>query len=158
PVIQKELMQWFARITDYADQLLSGLDQIEAGWPDRVVAMQRNWIGRSEGALVDFAVEDLEEKITVFTTRIDTIFGANAIVLAPERPVVRKLAGKSQDPDKLIDLAERMQQKKRAQSADQELEKEGFFTGAYATNPFNEERLPIWVANFVLIEYGTGAL
>src|SRR5262249_15063922 len=158
PVIQKELMQWFARITDYADELLAGLDQIQNGWPDRVVTMQRNWIGRSEGSHVDFKVEGLEETITVFTTRIDTIFGANAIVLAPEHSSIPKIAQATGDDGQLLEFAERLKQEKRAQAGHQELEKQGRFTGAHAINPFNQERLPIWVANFVLIEYGTGAI
>ena len=156
-VIQKELPQWFARITDYAEQLLDGLDQLEAGWPERVVSMQRNWIGRSRGARVDFKVDDSNEAITVFTTRIDTIFGANAIILAPEHPMVsRILEGKPQRDD-VLSFAEKLKQEQRSARVD-ELEKHGVFTGGYAINPFNRERLPIWIANFVLIEYGTGAI
>jgi leucyl-tRNA synthetase len=156
-VTQKELPQWFARITDYADQLLDGLDQLEGGWPERVVSMQRNWIGRSRGARVDFKVEDLDESVTVFTTRIDTIFGANAIILAPEHPLVLKiLEGKSQR-EAVLSFAEKLRQEQRSARVD-ELEKHGIFTGGFAINPFNQERLPIWIANFVLIEYGTGAI
>jgi leucyl-tRNA synthetase len=156
-VIQKELPQWFARITDYADQLLDGLDQLEGGWPERVVSMQRNWIGRSRGARVDFTVEDLTESVTVFTTRIDTIFGANAIILAPEHPLVSKILEDKPLRDEVLSFAEKLKQEQRSARVD-ELEKHGIFTGGYAINPFNQERLPIWIANFVLIEYGTGAI
>ena len=156
-VTQKELPQWFARITDYAEQLLEGLDALETGWPERVISMQRNWIGRSRGAHVDFAVERLNESITVFTTRIDTIFGANAIILAPEHPLVAKVLEGQPQRDEVLSFAETLKQEQRSARVD-ELEKHGIFTGGYAVNPFNEERLPIWVANFVLIEYGTGAI
>ncbi len=156
-VIQKELPQWFARITDYADQLLDGLDQLEGGWPERVISMQRNWIGRSRGARVDFKVEDLNESVTVFTTRIDTIFGSNAIILAPEHPLVSKILEDKPQRDEVLSFAEKLKQEQRSARVD-ELEKHGISTSGYAINPFNQERLPIWIANFVLIEYGTGAI
>jgi leucyl-tRNA synthetase len=156
-VTQKELPQWFARITDYADQLLDGLDQLEGGWPERVVSMQRNWIGRSRGAHVDFKVEGLNESTTVFTTRIDTIYGANAIILAPEHPLVARVLEGKPERDEVLAFAEKLKQEQRSARVD-ELEKHGIFTGGYAINPFNQERLPIWIANFVLIEYGTGAI
>jgi leucyl-tRNA synthetase len=156
-VIQKELPQWFARITDYAEQLLSSLDQLEGGWPERVISMQRNWIGRSSGAHVDFRVEDVDESITVFTTRIDTIFGANAIILAPEHPLVARILENKPQRNQVISFAEKLKQEQRSARVD-ELEKQGIFTGGYAINPFSQERLPIWIANFVLIEYGTGAI
>ena len=156
-VTQKELPQWFARITDYADQLLEGLDQLEGGWPDRVVSMQRNWIGRSRGAHVNFKLEDLNETVTVFTTRIDTIFGANTIILAPEHPLVAKILEGKPQRDEVLAFAENLKREQRGARVD-ELEKHGIFTGGYAINPFNQERLPIWIANFVLIEYGTGAI
>ena len=158
PVIQKELLQWFARITDYADQLLDGLNELENGWPDRVITMQRNWIGRSQGAEVTFKVADINESVTVFTTRIDTIFGANAIVLAPEHPLVPKVVEGKREKDEVLAFAERLVRQQRNASKDQEPEKEGIFTGGFAINPFNNERLPIWIANFVLIQYGTGAI
>ena len=156
-VIQKELPQWFARITDYAEQLLSGLEQLEGGWPERVISMQRNWIGRSSGAHVDFKVEGFDESITVFTTRIDTIFGANAIILAPEHPLVSRILENKPQRDEVISFAEKLKQEQRSARVD-ELEKHGISTGGYAINAFNQERLPIWIANFVLIEYGTGAI
>ena len=156
-VTQKQLMQWFARITDYADELLDGLDKLEGKWPERVIAMQRNWIGRSHGADVRFQVADSDEGITVFTTRIDTIFGANAIILAPEHPLVSKILENNPKRDEVLAFAEKLKQEQRSGRVE-ELEKHGIFTGGHAINPFNQERLPIWIANFVLIEYGTGAI
>ena len=158
PVIQKELMQWFARITDYADQLLEGLDQLEGQWPDRVITMQRNWIGRSRGAHVRFEVAGISESVTVFTTRIDTIFGANAIILAPEHPLVDKIVQASPRRDEVLAFAEELKHEKRSGVVIEELEKKGIFTSGHAINPFNGEQIPIWVANFVLMEYGTGAI
>ncbi len=156
-VTQKELMQWFARITDYADQLLDGLNRLEGGWPERVINMQRNWIGRSSGAEVRFRVADSDESVTVFTTRIDTIFGANAIILAPEHPLLPKIVEGKPNRDDVLAFAEKLKQEQRSSRVD-EFEKHGIFTGGYAINPFNQERLPIWIANFVLIQYGTGAI
>jgi len=157
PVEQRDLEQWFLRITDYAEELLRDIDKLE-DWPDKVRTMQRNWIGRSEGAQVDFAVAGSNEKITVFTTRIDTIYGATSIQLAPEHPSVSKLIG--DDPDRLSRLDEITQEQRSAREAGNigEAEKRGFFTGAYAVNPFNNEKIPIWVANYILMEYGTGAI
>ncbi|HET9530877.1 MAG TPA: leucine--tRNA ligase [Blastocatellia bacterium] len=157
-VVQKELMQWFARITDYADQLLEGLDQLEGRWPERVITMQRNWIGRSHGAEVRFEVADTADSITVFTTRIDTIFGSNAIILAPEHPLLAKVVEGKPQRDEVLAFAEMLKMEKRGGVTIEELEKKGIFTGGYAVNPFNRERLPIWIANFVLMEYGTGAI
>ncbi len=158
PVIQKELMQWFAKTTDYAGELLDSLDKMEGDWPDRVITMQRDWIGRSRGAQVTFKVADFDDSITVFTTRIDTIFGTNAISLAPEHALVAKLTEGKPQRDEVLAFAEKLKQQNRSARTMGELEKEGIFTGAYAINPFNDERIPIWVANFVLIEYGTGAV
>jgi len=157
PVIQKQLMQWFARITDYADQLLDDLDKLEGKWPDRVIAMQRNWIGRSRGAHVRFQIADSDESITVFTTRIDTIYGANAIVLAPEHPALEKILEGNSNRDEVLAFADKLKEQRKTRELEQ-VEKEGIFTGGYAVNPFNKERLPVWIANFVLIEYGTGAI
>src|SRR5262249_55950555 len=147
----------FARITDYADQLLDDLDRLEGGWPERVISMQRNWIGRSRGAEVSFKVEGIDASVTVFTTRIDTIFGANAIVLAPEHPLVARLAEANPNKNEVLSFAEKIKEQRKTRALD-DVEKEGTFTGGYAINPFNGERLPIWIANFVLIEYGTGAI
>lgn len=158
PVIQKPLMQWFARTTDYAGELLDCLNDLEGKWPERVIIMQRDWIGRSRGAHVQFKIAEHDDQITVFTTRIDTIFGANAIVLAPEHALIDKLTAGTENRDEVLAFAERLRQQNRSARSVGELEKEGIFTGAYAVNPFNDERLPIWIANFVLIEYGTGAI
>ncbi len=150
PVEQRELEQWFLRITKYADQLLDDIGGIEQGWPERVLAMQRNWIGRSEGAEVDFKLEESGKPVRVFTTRIDTIYGATAVLLAPEHPITRELIGDDPRARKMIDA--------RAQQGPGDVLKEGFFTGKYALNPFSGERMPVWVANFVLMGYGTGAI
>ncbi|HUQ50412.1 MAG TPA: leucine--tRNA ligase [Terriglobales bacterium] len=159
-VQQRELEQWFLRTTEYAAELLDDLDKLE-GWPERVRTMQRNWIGRSEGANVDFKLENpgpRGDKVTVFTTRIDTIFGATSVQLAPEHPVVADLV--ANDPyvhAAVQDLLE--QQKKAKESGDMgAIEKKGISTGAFAINPFNDEKLPIWVANYVVMDYGTGAI
>jgi leucyl-tRNA synthetase len=158
PVIQKQLMQWFARITDYADQLLDDLDKLEGKWPERVVSQQRNWIGRSRGAEVRFEVADTVDTITVFTTRIDTIFGANAIILAPEHPLLAKIVEGKPQREEVLAFAEKLRGEQRSGRTIEETEKKGIDTGGWAVNPFNRERLPIWVANFVLMDYGTGAL
>jgi leucyl-tRNA synthetase len=156
-VEKKDLEQWFVRITDYAEQLLNDMAEIESGWPEKVLTMQRNWIGRSEGAYVDFAVKDSDEKITVFTTRIDTIFGVNAIVLAVEHAVIER--HKESFDDGVKDTIDEIRNEKmKANSSEEEAEKIGVATGLFAINPFNGEEVPIWVANYVLIEYGTGAV
>ncbi len=156
-VEQRDLEQWFFRITAYAQELLDGLDKLE-GWPEKVRTMQRNWIGRSEGTEVDFKVEDRTETIRVFTTRVDTIFGATSVQLAPEHPVVAAMAagdaGLKAQVDKLID-----EQKKARETGDiGGIEKHGIPTGHIAVNPYNGDRAPIWVANYVLMDYGTGAI
>src|SRR5690242_17111120 len=157
PVEQRDLEQWFFRITDYAEELLRDIEKL-GGWPEKVRTMQRNWIGRSEGAQVEFKVADSDQKITVFTTRIDTIFGATSLQLAPEHPAVSRLI--SNDPELLTKLDRIIEEQRRAREAGTigETEKHGFFTGAYAINPFNQEKIPIWVANYILMEYGTGAI
>jgi leucyl-tRNA synthetase len=157
PVTQKELMQWFARITDYADQLLDDLDKLEGGWPDRVITMQRNWIGRSHGAEVRFDVSDSAESVSVFTTRIDTIFGANAIILAPEHPLLARIVEGRPNKGEVLAFVERVKQQQRTDRIEKQ-DKEGVFIGGWAINPFNQERIPIWTANFVLTGYGTGAV
>ena len=156
-VEQRDLTQWFLRITQYADELLSGLDTLE-GWPEKVRTMQRNWIGRSEGTLVDFAVDGAAEKITVFTTRVDTIFGATSVQLAPEHPVARSFA--ACDPVLAMQVEEMIAQQKAAREAGDvgAIEKHGVDTGRFAINPYNGERVPIWVANYILADYGTGAI
>ncbi len=152
PVEQRALEQWFLRITAYAEELLRDIDKLEEGWPERVLTMQRNWIGRSEGTEVDFPLEGAGAKIRIFTTRVDTIFGATCVILAPEHPLVAELAPAERRADvkRMIDS--------RATQDPGEMEKEGFFTGRFAINPYNGERLPVWVGNFVLMTYGTGAI
>jgi leucyl-tRNA synthetase len=156
-VEQRELEQWFLRTTQYAQELLDGLDKLD-GWPERVRTMQRNWIGRSEGATVAFAMEGRSDVVKVFTTRIDTIFGATSLQLAPEHPLICALA--EQDPE----LAKRCSALTSEQNLAREagdvggIEKHGVFTGHYAVNPFTQERAPVWAANYVLLDYGTGAI
>jgi leucyl-tRNA synthetase len=156
-VEQRDLTQWFLRITRYADELLTGLDKLE-GWPDKVRTMQRNWIGRSEGTLVDFRVNAGEDKITVFTTRVDTIFGATSVQLAPEHAVAKTFAGS--DAVLASQIEEMLAQQKAAREAGNlgAIEKHGVNTGRFAVNPFNGELVPIWVANYILADYGTGAI
>src|SRR5436190_3508628 len=157
-VVARELEQWFFRITQYADELLKGLDTLTA-WPDKVVAMQRNWIGRSEGARITFPIAGAAgESIEIFTTRIDTIYGATFVVLAPEHPIVERFARESPDPEAFRARAAKFRSLDREARRDGSIEKEGFDTGRKAVNPFSGEEAPIWVANFVLAEYGTGAI
>jgi leucyl-tRNA synthetase len=161
-VEQRELEQWFLRITKYADELLEGLDNLP-GWPEKVRTMQRNWIGKSEGAEVTFKVAASEgETITVFTTRVDTIYGATSIQLAPEHPLVKHWAAMDNASDAKLaaDVTEMIAQQKAAKEAGDigSIEKHGVPTGRSAVNPFNGETLPIWVANYILADYGTGAI
>jgi leucyl-tRNA synthetase len=165
-VEQRELEQWFLRITKYADELLRDLDKL-GGWPEKVRTMQRNWIGRSEGALVDFKLDYAENHkgfgpagstISVFTTRIDTIFGATSVQLAPQHPIVDDLAANNPDLRAKVDQLISEQRKAREVGDIGEIEKHGVFTGRYAINPFNGEKIPVWVANYILMDYGTGAI
>ncbi|BCB95251.1 leucine--tRNA ligase [Dissulfurispira thermophila] len=144
-VIQKELEQWFFKITHYAEELLQGCDELK-GWPERVVAMQKNWIGKSEGVEIDFPIDESDEKIRIYTTRPDTIFGVTYMCLAPGHPLSESLV---KDKDKLEAI--------KAKYGKME-HKEGLFTGHYAINPITNEKIPIYIANFVLMEYGTGAI
>ena len=156
-VEERELDQWFLRITAYQDQLLDDMAQLTE-WPDRVLVQQRNWIGRSPGAEVDFVVEDATEPLRVFTTRIDTIYGATFLVLAPEHPRLDELLhGAAGEETARAAIARLRGQDRRARQSGQ-VEKEGVFTGRYAANPMSGERIPIWVGNFVLMGYGTGAI
>ena len=153
----RDLEQWFLRITAYSQELLDGLHKLQ-GWPEKVRTMQRNWIGRSEGTEVDFAVENRPEKIRVFTTRVDTIFGATSVQLAPEHPLVIALAADDSGLKKQV--SELLEEQKKAREAGDvgEIEKHGIPTGQFAINPYSGEPVPIWVANYVLMEYGTGAI
>jgi leucyl-tRNA synthetase len=161
PVEQRELEQWFFRITEYADELLRDLDKLDA-WPEKVRTMQRNWIGRSEGALVDFdlggTVGPAGSKITVFTTRVDTIYGATSVQLAPQHPIVADMIAKNPGLRAKVDQLIAEQRKAKEIGDIGEIEKHGVFTGRYAKNPYNQEPLPIWVANYILMDYGTGAI
>jgi leucyl-tRNA synthetase len=156
-VEQKDLEQWFFRITAYADDLLESIDGLSQ-WPEKVLTMQRNWIGRSEGARVHFPLEGGSQTIEVFTTRIDTIYGATFVLLAPEHSLVNQFADEATDGDTIRSQAQRFRAQDRAGRVSGAVEKEGFFTGRYALNPFTGQRVPIWVANYVLGEYGTGAV
>ena len=156
-IIPKEMNGWFFRITAYAEELLAQCDSL-AGWPDKVLTMQRNWIGRSVGAEVDFPVAGSEEKLTIFTTRPDTIFGATFMSIAPEHPLVLKLARENGRGKEVADFVERTRIARQQQNPEEEPEKEGVFTGGYALNPYTGDKLPIYTANFVLMEYGTGAV
>jgi leucyl-tRNA synthetase len=154
-VESKNLEQWLFRITAYADQLLDEMELLES-WPERVLTMQRNWIGRSEGAEVVFRVDGLDVDIPVFTTRPDTLFGATFFVLAPEHPLIPELVAGTEHEGEVLDYATHAAARS---TADREAkEKDGVFTGRYVVNPVNEERIPVWVAAYVLVEYGTGAI
>ncbi len=157
-VEQKELTQWFLRITDYAEDLLADLDSLEQGWPERVLTMQRNWIGKSVGAKIHFAVDGLDKSIPVFTTRQDTLFGATFMSIAAAHPLLDELITGSSQEKAIRDFAERILHTDKNELLSDNLAKEGMFTGKYCINPATGERIPIWVANFVLAEYGTGAV
>jgi leucyl-tRNA synthetase len=166
PVEQRELEQWFLRITNYADELLRDLDHL-GGWPEKVRTMQRNWIGRSEGTLVDFKLDYSQPHsgfgpagatIGVFTTRVDTIFGATSVQLAPQHPIVADLAANNPDLRAKVDQLIAEQRKAKEVGDIGEIEKHGVPTGRYATNPFNGEKVPVWVANYIVMDYGTGAI
>jgi leucyl-tRNA synthetase len=173
-VEQRDLEQWFLRTTAYAQELLDGLDKLD-GWPEKVRTMQRNWIGRSEGAEVDFFLEEInqgserqgsgtrdqgseKQRIRVFTTRVDTIFGATSVQLAPEHPLVAAFG--AADSDLKAKVAGLLEEQKKAREAGDvgTIEKHGVATGRFAINPYNGERVPIWVANYILMDYGTGAI
>jgi leucyl-tRNA synthetase len=161
PVEQRELEQWFLRITKYADELLRDLEKLQ-GWPEKVRIMQQNWIGRSEGTLVDFdlggTVGPAGSTITVFTTRVDTIYGATSVQLAPQHPIVGDMIAR--DAALRAKVEELIAEQRRAKEAGDigAIEKHGVFTGRYARNPYNGEAVPVWVANYILMDYGTGAI
>jgi leucyl-tRNA synthetase len=152
PVEQRAIEQWFLRITEYADELLAAIQELEDNWPERVLIMQRNWIGRSEGAEIDFRIEATGAPIRVFTTRVDTIYGATCLILAPEHPLVAELI-----TGELKAQVKRMIDS-RAAKGPGDIEKEGLFTGKYGINPYSGEKIPVWIGNFVLMGYGTGAI
>lgn len=157
-VEQKELTQWFLRITDYAEELLADLDTLEGGWPERVLTMQRNWIGKSIGAEIHFPVEGGDKTIPVFTTRQDTVFGAGFMSIAAAHPLLDELIAGTEHEETVRAFAQKVLNTDKRLIGSDTLEKEGMFTGRYCLNPFSGERMPVWVANFVLAEYGTGAV
>lgn len=156
-VNQKSLEQWFLKITDYADELLEYLDKMP-GWPEHVLAMQRNWIGKSIGVQINFPLADSDEILSVFTTRQDTIFGATYMVLAPEHPLVDKLVAGTELETPVKNFVKEVSSEERAVREAADVEKKGIFTGAFAVNPMTHEKIPIWLADYVLMEYGTGAV
>jgi leucyl-tRNA synthetase len=156
-VQHKELEQWFFKITAYAEELLSWCDKLP-GWPERVLTMQRNWIGKSVGVEVGFTVEGTGEKLTIFTTRPDTLFGVTFMSIAPEHPMLESLITGKPQADAVRSFVQRVLSEDKAARTDEQQEKEGVFTGVYAVNPLNNEKVPVWVGNFVLMEYGTGAI
>ena len=157
PVRQKKLWQWFFRITRYAEDLLAYCDRLP-GWPEKVITMQRNWIGRSTGAEIRFPLESGRGEIAVFTTRPDTVFGATFMCLAPEHPLVPELCRGRPQEEEVMAFVERISHQDRSDRALESYEKEGVFTGAYCLNPMTGRRMPIYTANFALMEYGTGAV
>jgi len=156
-VTPRQMNGWFFKITDYAEELLRDLDKL-SGWPEKVVTMQRNWIGKSQGLTCDFSVEGSEERLSIFTTRPDTIFGVTFMSIAPEHPLVEILIEGSDRKEEIQALIAAIIQEKQQQKPDDEQEKKGIFTGRYCINPFNGDKVPIYVANFVLMGYGTGAV
>jgi len=157
-VEKRDLEQWFLKITNYAEQLVADIDEIEAGWPEKVLKRQRDWVGRSEGAFIDFTIKDSDKKVRVFTTRIDTIFGATAVVLSAEHPLLTELLQGSALKSDIESFATKVKSQRATRADADEEEKEGLNTGILAINPFSGEAVPVWVANYVLIEYGTGAV
>ena len=156
-VIKKDLSQWFLKITDYADVLLKDLDLLK-GWPDRVKTMQENWIGRSEGLEFNLEVPELGEKIAAYTTRPDTVYGITFLALAAEHPLIEKICENNPKAKEIKDFCQKAQNQSELERTSSESEKEGIFTGLYAVNPFNGNKVEIWVTNYVLAEYGTGAV
>lgn len=157
PVGKKELSQWYLKITDYADRLLEDLDRLP-GWPSKVKTMQKNWIGKSTGAEITFKVDMMDLEMTVFTTRADTIFGTTFMVLAPEHPFVKELVCGGGNEESVEEFLNRLQHLSDIDRASTTLEKEGVFTGRYAINPLTKKKIPIYIANYVLMDYGTGVV
>jgi leucyl-tRNA synthetase len=159
-VEKRDLEQWFLRITEYAEQLVDDIKQIESTWPEKVLKRQRDWVGRSEGAYIDFGVKDSKKKLRIFTTRVDTIYGATAVVLSPEHPLLDELLQESTLKNEVLAFAEKTkaEQATRANTLEENEQKKRMNTGILAINPFSGEAVPVWVGNYVLMEYGTGAV
>ncbi|HTY20554.1 MAG TPA: leucine--tRNA ligase, partial [Geobacteraceae bacterium] len=155
-VKQKELEQWFFRITDYAEELLDWIERLP-GWPERVLTMQRNWIGKSHGCEIDFRIEGTDSMIRVFTTRQDTLFGATFMSLAPEHPMALELAV-PEHRERVEAFIDKVRKTDKAKRSAEDFEKEGVLTGSYCINPVTGQRMPVYLANFVLMDYGTGAV
>jgi len=157
PVVQKFLEQWFFKITDYADRLLEDLQKLTE-WPERVRIMQRNWIGKSTGVEIHFPIVGEQQSLTCFTTRVDTIYGATYMVIAPEHPQLESLTEKSPHREEIHTFVERVLKQNKEERSNAEVKKEGIFTGRFVVNPMTGKEIPLWVANYVLLEYGTGAV
>ena len=157
PVGKKNLSQWYLKITDYADRLLDNLDKLD-GWPNKVKTMQRNWIGRSTGAEVDFAIKDDDRKMKIFTTRCDTLFGVTYMVMAPEHPYVMSLVEGTEYEQPVKDYLDKVQHMSEIERTSTTNEKTGVFIGRYAINPLNGKEVPIFISDYVLMDYGTGAI
>jgi leucyl-tRNA synthetase len=156
-VEQKELEQWFFKITEYAQKLLDDISKLDE-WPERVRTMQRNWIGRSEGVNIDFPVVDSDMKLTCFTTRVDTIFGCTYMVLAAEHPMIEELIKDNPEKKKIMDFVNEVRSESKIERAQASTDKRGIFTGRYVVNQINSREIPLWIADYVLMEYGTGAV
>lgn len=156
-VEQKDLVQWYLKITEYKERLLEDLNQLK-NWPQRVLAMQNNWIGKSSGVDIYFRLENSDRTIPVFTTRVDTIFGATYIVLAPEHPLVLDLVKDKPQEKEVLQFMKKVARESKLVRTASDVKKEGVFTGSFAINPVNNEKVPIWIADYVLMEYGTGAI
>ena len=155
PVIRKNMKQWVIDIPKYADKLLEGLNDLD--WPDSTKEIQRNWIGKSEGAIIEFTIENSDKKISVFTTRPDTIFGVTYCVLAPEHTLVKEITSKEK-LEEVLKYKENCERKSDLERTELNKEKTGVFTGAYAINPLTNKKVPIWISDYVLVGYGTGAI
>lgn len=156
-VVPKEMNGWFFKITNYSEELLKECESL-TGWPEKVLTMQKNWIGKSVGTKVEFPIENRSEVLKIFTTRPDTIYGATFMSIAPEHPLLPILAQGTDQEEAVAEFVEHAKLEKQRQQPEDEMEKEGVFTGSYCINPYNGDRLPIYTANFVLMEYGTGAV
>lgn len=156
-VEQKELEQWFFKITDYAERLLNDIEKLDE-WPLKVKIMQKNWIGKSSGVNIDFPIEGESEKLSCFTTRVDTIFGCTYMVLAAEHPMVERIAEESPDKEKIMDFVKKVRSLSSIKRVQATEEKKGVFTGKYVINQITGEKIPLWIADYVLMEYGTGAV